>query len=220
MKVAFIIAGHSKRCRGAMAAVGLSASETSARCPTGVTVVCENGANAVTVAGPTHAVTAFVSDLKAESTLCTVVNSAGVPFHSPSMTTIRRRLQSSLARILPDSRPSSPRWISTSSPQNSPISAEYFVNNILGSVDFRGACRAIPAGAVALELGPSALFRRLLMDEVGCAAVLAAMSHRNRTATDSFAMVIEGLELHGVALTDPRDEATTPRTRVAGSTGE
>lgn len=211
MKIAFIIAGHSKRCKGGMAAVGLSALETSNTCPEGVSVVCCNGAQSVTVAGPSATIAAYISNLKSTTdTLCTLVDSTGVPFHAPTMKSVQRKLRSSLSRILPEERPRSPMWISTSGQQNEACSAMYYTNNVLNSVSFREACLSIPTGAVALELGPSALFRRLLEGEFQCSVALSAMSNRNRVSSDTFEGMVKALQVLGAIAAQDVDQEPTP----------
>jgi fatty acid synthase len=51
----------------------------------GVVAACHNAPDSVTISGDTQQVHAMVEELKAENVFAKIVNSAGVPFHSPIM---------------------------------------------------------------------------------------------------------------------------------------
>lgn len=71
--------------------------------------------------------------------------------------------------MVPEPKKRSSRWISTSVPEqnwNSPAaqysSAEYHVNNFLGTVLFAEACAHIPEDAIVIEISPHGLFQGIL----------------------------------------------------------
>lgn len=103
---------------GAMAAVGLSWEECEARCPPGVVPACHNAADSVTVSGPVSSVEKFVAELSSQGVFARSVNSSGVAFHSKYIATAAPLLRKSLERVIPDPKPRSERWISSSLPRD------------------------------------------------------------------------------------------------------
>lgn len=93
-------------------------------------------------------------------------------FHNPLVSLF---LSLSPPQVIPNPKPRSSRWISTSIPetqwqtelaQNS--SAEYHVNNLVSPVLFQEGLRHIPENAVVVEIAPHALLQvLLLMDRMG-----------------------------------------------------
>jgi len=132
---------------GAMAAIGLSWEEVKARLPEGLTAACHNAAESVTVSGEKSLVDAFVEKLAAEGIFARSVNSAGVPFHSPAMQTIKPALAKAFGSVITDGgKPRSPRWVSSSIAEAEwddelaeTSSAEYHVNNTMSPVLFHEA---------------------------------------------------------------------------------
>lgn len=61
---------------------GLSSEIVKKKCPSSVEVVCYNGANSCTVAGPSDAVRELVMKLKSERVFATEVYSANIAYHS------------------------------------------------------------------------------------------------------------------------------------------
>ncbi|KAL8163353.1 UNVERIFIED_CONTAM: hypothetical protein K2H54_018774 [Gekko kuhli] len=154
---------------GGMAAVGLTWEECKRRCPAGVVPACHNSEDTVTISGPQEAVSKFVSKLKAEGVFAKEVLSAGVAFHSYYMASIAPVLLSALKKVIPNPKPRSSRWISTSISesqwpsalaQNS--SAEYHVNNLVSPVLFQEGLKHIPDNAVVVEIAPHALLQAIL----------------------------------------------------------
>lgn len=74
--------------------------------------------------------------------------------------------QQPCAQVIPEPRPRSPRWLSTSVPEAEwqsslacTCSAEYSVNNLLSPVLFQEALQHVPEHAVVLEISPHALLQ-------------------------------------------------------------
>lgn len=103
---------------GAMAAVGLSWESCAARCPAELVPACHNSADNVTVSGPVEAVERFAADLTAEGIFARRVNSSGFAFHSKYIAAAAPMLRRSLERIIPEPKPRSRSWISTSLPKD------------------------------------------------------------------------------------------------------
>ncbi|KAI8423490.1 hypothetical protein MSG28_012604, partial [Choristoneura fumiferana] len=154
---------------GAMAAVGLTWEETARRCPPDVFPACHNSANNVTVSGPSDSVEQLVAELKTEGVFVRSVNSTGIAFHSKYIAAAVPQLRTKLQEIIPEPRPRSLHWISTSlgpdqqdSEWGKLCGAEYHVNNILSPVRFADALRAIPEHAIVVEVAPHALLNAVL----------------------------------------------------------
>lgn len=103
---------------GAMAAVGLSWEECAVRCPADVAPACHNAADSVTVSGPVPSVERFVAELAAEGVFARRVNSSGVAFHSEYIAAAAPLLRRRLELVIPEPRPRSARWISSSLPED------------------------------------------------------------------------------------------------------
>ncbi|CAH0729423.1 unnamed protein product, partial [Brenthis ino] len=154
---------------GAMAAVGLSWEQCVARCPPDVVPACHNAADSVTISGPVESIEKFVATLAAEGVFARRVNSSGVAFHSKYIAAAAPLLRRSLERVIPNPKPRSQRWVSSSLPKDQWESdlakmsdAAYHVNNLLSPVRFADAVREIPERAVLVEVAPHALLQAVL----------------------------------------------------------
>lgn len=72
-------------------------------------------------------------------------------------------------QILPNPKPRSSRWLSTSVPESDwdtdlarYCSAEYHTNNLLSPVLFEETCVHIPSNAVVIEIAPHGLLQAIL----------------------------------------------------------
>ncbi|XP_074080916.1 fatty acid synthase [Macrotis lagotis] len=154
---------------GSMAAVGLSWEECKQRCPKGVVPACHNSEDTVTISGPQALMTKFIEELKAEGIFAKEVRTGGVAFHSYFMESIAPTLLQALKKVIKNPRARSPRWLSTSIPEDQwkgslaqTSSAEYNVNNLVSPVLFQEALRHVPDNAVVLEIAPHALLQAVL----------------------------------------------------------
>ncbi|CAL8305722.1 unnamed protein product [Boreogadus saida] len=154
---------------GGMAAVGLTWAECKAQCPEGVVPACHNSEDTVTISGPQEAVSTFVAQLKESGVFAKEVRSAGVAFHSYYMASIAPALLAALRKVIVEPRRRSPRWVSTSIPQEdwgTPLalysSADYHVNNLVSPVLFQEGLMLVPDNAVVLEIAPHALLQAIL----------------------------------------------------------
>ncbi|XP_020494498.2 fatty acid synthase [Labrus bergylta] len=154
---------------GGMAAVGLTWQECLAQCPQGVVPACHNAEDTVTISGPQEAISKYVAELKEQGVFAKEVRSAGVAFHSYYMASIAPALLAALKKVIKEPRQRSPRWLSTSIPQDewdSPLaltsSADYHVNNLVSPVLFQEALRLVPENAVVVEIAPHALLQAIL----------------------------------------------------------
>ncbi|XP_063374586.1 fatty acid synthase-like [Cydia amplana] len=154
---------------GAMAAIGLSWEETAKRCPEDIDLACHNGPESVTISGPKAAVEKFVKQLAADGVFVRVVDSSDMAFHSRSIASATPLLRKRLQEIIPQPKPRSPRWLSSSIPQDKWGSdlarfsgTEYYLNNQVSPVRFASVLELVPPHAIVVEVAPHALLQAVL----------------------------------------------------------
>ncbi|CAI2347157.1 unnamed protein product [Caenorhabditis sp. 36 PRJEB53466] len=155
--------------KGAMAAVGLTWEEVKQQAPPGVVAACHNGADSVTISGDSDGVAKFCAALKEKDIFAKVVDSSGIPFHSPAMLAVQDEMLESMRTAVPEPKPRSSKWISTSVPEEewesdlaATCSADYHVHNACSPVLFYEALQKIPANAVTIEMAPHSLMQAIL----------------------------------------------------------
>ncbi|KZC13477.1 PREDICTED: fatty acid synthase [Dufourea novaeangliae] len=160
---------NSKLPPGAMAAVGLSWEDVKKRCPPDIFPACNNSSDSVTVSGPVDSIHKFAEKLKQDNIFVKVVDSSGVAFHSKYIAPVGQSLRVALERIIPNPKPRTSRWISTSIPDgawNNPLaqlsSAAYHVNNLLSPVLFQQGLTFIHDNAITIEVAPHCLMQAIL----------------------------------------------------------
>lgn len=165
---------ESKLPPGAMAAIGLSWEETKKRCPPEIVPACHNSEDSVTISGPPSAIEKFVAELTAENIFAKAVKSSGTAFHSKYIADAGPKLRKALDAIIPNPKPRTPRWISSSIPESAwgtPLaqqsSAAYHVNNLLSPVLFHEALQHVPENAIAIEIAPTGLLQAILKRSLG-----------------------------------------------------
>ncbi|XP_059050662.1 fatty acid synthase-like [Achroia grisella] len=175
---------------GAMAAVGLTWQQCVERCPPDVVPACHNAADSVTVSGPVPSIERFVAELNADGVFARRINSSGMAFHSKYVTGAVPLLRTRFGAVIPNPKPRSARWISTSVPKdqwNSELaklsSAEYQVNNLVSPVLFAEALAAVPARALVVEVAPHALLQAVLKRALPAAAAHVALVRRDHPDT-------------------------------------
>ncbi|XP_042150431.1 fatty acid synthase-like [Ixodes scapularis] len=186
--------------KGAMAAVGLTWEQAKQR-RNGMIPACHNAEHSVTVSGPAEAVTELVAQLKAKNVFGQEVNSLDLAFHS-------HYLQEALNKVVPEARPRTERWISSSVPQSrwgEPLarncSAAYHVNNLLSPVLFREALEHVPKDAIVVEIAPHCLLQSILRRALGPEATCLGLMKRDVPDVPAFFLTSLGkLHAHGVPL--------------------
>ncbi|VDN07232.1 unnamed protein product [Thelazia callipaeda] len=155
--------------KGGMAAVGLTWEDAKKRCPEGVFLACHNAIDSVTISGDAGKIEKFIEELKSEDIFAKIVDSSGIPFHSPAMVKVKDKMLKAMRTTIPNPKPRSSRWISTSIPESNweselaqMCSADYHTNNILSPVLFSEALQKIPANAVTIEIAPHCLMHAIL----------------------------------------------------------
>lgn len=165
---------ESKLPAGGMAAIGLTWEELEKRCPADVFPVCHNSQDSVTISGPVESVQKFVEKLTAENIFAKAVNSGNIAFHSKYIAEAAPKLRKALDEIIPNPKPRSARWISTSIPEAAwgtslaqQNSAAYHVNNLLSPVLFFEGIQHIPENAITIEIAPTGLLQAILKRALG-----------------------------------------------------
>ncbi|RZC35992.1 fatty acid synthase [Asbolus verrucosus] len=165
---------ESKLPAGAMAAVGLSWEEAKKRCPPEILPACHNSEDSVTISGPPDAIKKFVEQLTSENIFAKKVNSSNTAFHSKYIAEAGPKLRKALDAIIPNPKPRTSRWISSSIPESAwgtPLaqqsSAAYHVNNLLSPVLFHEALQHVPENAIAIEIAPTGLLQAILKRALG-----------------------------------------------------
>nr|XP_050029751.1 fatty acid synthase-like [Dermacentor andersoni] len=193
--------------KGSMAAVGLTWEEAARRCPPDVYPACHNAEDSVTVSGPAEAVAKMVAELKAENVFAREVNSLDVAFHSPHVESIGAAIHMALLKVVPEPKPRSERWISSSVPESrwkepssQQCSAEYHTKNFLGPVLFREALMHVPEDAILVEIGPHCLLQAILRRAVGPRASCVGLMKRHADNLASFLGSLGRLHTLGVQM--------------------
>ncbi|CAN8029810.1 unnamed protein product, partial [Ixodes persulcatus] len=198
---------------------GLTWEQAKQRCRNGVIPACHNAEDSVTVSGPAEAVAELVARLKAENVFAEEVNALDVAFHSHYMQPVGPALQQALEKVVPEARPRTERWISSSVPQSrwgEPLaqkcSAAYYVNNLLSPVLFREALEHVPKDAIVVEIAPHGLLQAILRRALGpeadhpayaCALQATCLGLMKRDVPDVSAFFLTSLgklHAHGVPL--------------------
>lgn len=179
--------------KGAMAAVGLSWEETKKRCPPEIFPACHNSEDSVTVSGPPDILAKFVEQLQAENIFAKQVNSSNTAFHSKYIADAGPKLRKALDQIIPNPKPRTSRWISSSIPESAwttPLaqqsSAAYHVNNLLSPVLFHEALKHVPENAISVEVAPTGLLQAILKRALGPKATNVSLVKRGHENNINF----------------------------------
>ncbi|GJQ69352.1 hypothetical protein Trydic_g6479 [Trypoxylus dichotomus] len=158
-----------KLIRGMMAAIGVGYNEAKDKIPPSIEVACHNSKDNCTLSGPTEDMEVYVKQLQEQGIFARLVNVSNIAYHSKYIKPAAPKLLEYLRQIIPDPKPRSSKWISTSAPESKwnteearLCSAQYHTNNLLGSVLFEEGTRYIPDDAVAIEIAPHGLLQAIL----------------------------------------------------------
>lgn len=184
---------ESKLPPGAMAAIGLTWEEAKRRCPPEIFPACHNSEDSVTISGPPDAINKFVEQLSSENIFAKAVKSSGTAFHSKYIAEAGPKLRKALDAIIPNPKPRTPRWISSSIPEsawNTPLaqqsSAAYHVNNLLSPVLFHEALQHVPKNAITIEIAPHGLLQAILKRALGPNATNVSLVKRGHANNVEF----------------------------------
>ncbi|GLH14335.1 Fatty acid synthase [Gryllus bimaculatus] len=184
---------ESKLPPGSMAAVGLTWEEAKARCPPEIVPACHNSKDNITISGPVEDTRKFLKVLQAEGIFNREVASSNIAFHSRYIAEAGPKLRKSLDRIIPNPKPRSARWISSSVPESAwgtalaqSSSAAYHVNNLLSPVLFHEAISHIPENAIVIEVAPHCLLQAILKRSTPSSCINVGLIKRNHPDNKQF----------------------------------
>jgi len=114
-------------------------------------------------------VAAFVDLLKRQGTFAKVVATSNIAYHSRYIADMGPKLLKRLKEIIPEPKPKSEKWLSSSIPknrwdqdENRCSSPEYHTNNLLGSVLFEETMALLPENAITIEFAPHGLLQAIM----------------------------------------------------------
>jgi fatty acid synthase len=186
---------------GAMAAVAISAEEARKLCPEEITIACYNSSQSVTFSGHASDIERFVENLNRRSIEAKLIPTAGIAFHSPFLDPCVPVYRQALGAIFDSDHPLKAKgsnWISSSSQGIQPFcDIDYLVGNLVNPVYFQQAIAQIPAGAVVVEVGPSAPLASMVANDVEGVEVIS-MARRNEPTLAQFYHGVSSLYLKGI----------------------
>ncbi|OXU23005.1 hypothetical protein TSAR_015483 [Trichomalopsis sarcophagae] len=189
---------ETKIIQGSMAAVGLGYNEIKSMCPPDIEVACHNAADSATISGPAESLKAFVAKLQANNIFAKEVNCSNIPYHSRYIAPAGPKLLAYLQKVIPEPKPRSSKWVSTSVPRSKwdtaaarLCSAEYHTNNLLSSVLFEETSVLIPKDAICIEIAPHGLLQAILRRSLAPTVSNIALTKRGHA--DNVEMLAQAL---------------------------
>ncbi|XP_063632471.1 fatty acid synthase-like [Cydia splendana] len=161
---------------GAMAAVGAAWDAARHHCSADIQCACYNTPQDIVISGPCASIEKAVASLSAAGVFAREL-SPRVAFHSSYCAAAAPLLLDHLLQVIPDPKPRSARWLSTSVPHHQWGSdldrlsdAAYQVNNLVSPVRLADALARVPARALVVELAPHAVLQAPLRRALPAAA--------------------------------------------------
>ncbi|XP_051172618.1 fatty acid synthase-like [Leptopilina boulardi] len=177
---------ETKMPKGSMAAVGLGYEKIKKLCPPDIDVACHNSDNSSTISGPADSMKSFIAHLKANKIFAKEVAVGNIAYHSRYIVPAGEKLIKYLHEVIPDPKPRSQRWISSSVPYddwNSAkarfSSAEYHTNNLLNSVLFAESAKLIPSNAIVIEIAPHGLLQAIVKKSLPQSVINIPLTNKN-----------------------------------------
>ncbi|KAL0116828.1 hypothetical protein PUN28_010028 [Cardiocondyla obscurior] len=159
---------------GLMAVVSLGYNDVKDICPSDIDVACHNSSDSSIISGPADSMKELLAQLQAKQIFVKEVPCSNIPYHSRYVAPVGSKLLSYLKKIIPEPKPRSSKWVSTSVPRNKwsiasakLSSAEYHTNNLLSPVLFEETARMIPKNAVTIEIAPHGILQEILRQSLG-----------------------------------------------------
>ncbi|XP_011703203.1 PREDICTED: fatty acid synthase [Wasmannia auropunctata] len=183
---------------GSMAAVGLGYEDVKDMCPPDIEVACHNSSDSSTISGPAESMKEFVAQLQAKQIFAKEVPCSNIPYHSRYIAPAGPKLLAYLTEVIPEPKPRSRKWVSSSVPRNKwstasakLSSAEYHTNNLLSPVLFEETARMIPKDAVTIEIAPHGLLQAILRRSLGPGVTNIALTQRGHR--DNVEVVLQAI---------------------------
>ncbi|XP_072399714.1 fatty acid synthase-like [Diabrotica undecimpunctata] len=178
---------------GQMAVIGLSKEEISKMLPEGVFIACQNARDNVTISGTLETTKAFVEKLSAQGIFTRLLKSAEIPFHTKYLAEAGKFLLEFCKNVIPDPKPRSKKWISSSVPLHKEHEewaqyncAEYHNNNYCNPVLFDQVYDHIPEDAIVIEVAPHGLLQTILKREMGNETTQISITNRSSDDNEKF----------------------------------
>ncbi|XP_063238814.1 fatty acid synthase-like [Bacillus rossius redtenbacheri] len=170
---------------GRMAAIGLGYGKVKTLVPPTVDVACHNSEDSSTISGPSEDISRFVEELKSGGTFAREVNVSGIAYHSRYIASAAPKLLEYLKQVIPEPKQRSPRWLSTSAPEElwstdeaRYSSAQYHTNNLLNPVLFEETSKHIPKNAILIEIAPHGLLQAILKRSMAADCINVPLTQR------------------------------------------
>lgn len=178
-----------EKIKGSMAAVGIGYKKIINIIPNEIEVACRNSSESCTISGPAEDIAKFVGELKAKDIFAKEVPCSNIAYHSRYIAHMGPELLGYMQQIIPDPKPISSKWLSTSVPKqdleqgHNLCSAEYHVNNLLNSVLFEETFEMLPKNALSVEIAPHGLLQAILKRSMpnGIHIPLTQRNNKNNT---------------------------------------
>lgn len=134
------------------------------------------------------------------------MNSSNIAYHSRHIAEAGPKLLAYLKKVIPEPKPRSSKWLSTSVPRNQWStqkamfsSAEYHTNNLLNSVLFAETATMIPEDAITIEIAPHGLLQAILKRSLHSNVTNVALTQRGHKDNAEFFLQALG-KLYNVGL--------------------
>lgn len=167
--------------------------------PPTIEVACHNGPDSCTLSGPREDMEKFVAELQAQGVFARLVNVGNIAYHSQYIKPAAPLLFEYLKAVLPNPVKRSPKWISTSNPEdkwNTELaqysSAEYHTNNLLSSVLFEEGLKYIPKDSILIEIAPHGLLQAILKRSLKSGCINIPLTQRGCKSGTEFLLTAFG----------------------------
>ena len=144
--------------------------------------------------GPIKKIKEIAKNLKEKGIYVYELECNGIPYHSKYLMSCVKPMTEQITQYIPKPMKRSKKWISTSILESEPkeemlkyASAEYYVNNLISPVFFYDKLKELPSDAIIIEIGPHAVFRKIITETLETASYLTLIrKDSNDTNLDTF----------------------------------
>ncbi|KAG5669844.1 hypothetical protein PVAND_000135 [Polypedilum vanderplanki] len=155
--------------KGAMAAIGMHYKELEPILPAEIDIACHNSHESTTISGPKESVLEFINKMTKDGIFAKEVACAGIPFHSRYISKVSDEMYKNFSEILKNPKRRSPKWISSSFPEDrwdedevKICGSQYHVANALNPVLFEEAALKLPKNSIVIEISPNGILNSIV----------------------------------------------------------
>ncbi|XP_025268427.1 fatty acid synthase-like [Camponotus floridanus] len=184
---------ETKIIHGAMADIGLSYENAKNICPLDIDIISVKSQNTCTISGPEKSVTTFITKLQDNNIFTKKINCSNIPLHSRYLASVRATILDYLNRIIPNNMKHNLMWQSPFCETRKLSYAEYFTNNLLGSILFEETVKRenwILKNSIIVEIAPDGVFQSV-MKELTDTTISIALLQRHHE--DNVKVFLQGL---------------------------